>query len=150
MKPLSGLVAASLAASFAAASALPLNAAPLSMPQPATAVTDLTMVQYEQNWKALPPIFGAAPKDIQLQGDIAYYNGYRGYRYKREGYIEHEGWWFPAAAFPDRTTTGSIRRAPLSRAHVDWCMAHFQTYRPADNTYSPPRGPRKECVSPYM
>jgi hypothetical protein len=121
------------------------------VPQPATAQNDLTTVQYEQEWKAMPPTFNSGPRDMRMRGDIAYYNGHRGYRYQREGYIEHEGWWFPAAAFPDRTVTGSIRTAPsLSREHVSWCMAHFETYRPADNTYSPPRGPRKECISPYQ
>lgn len=152
MKLSSGLVAATLAASFAAASALPLSAAPLSAPKPATAQNDLTTVQYEQEWKSMPPMFPRSNADIQMRGDIAYYNGHRGYRYQREGYVEHEGWWFPAEAFPDRSmVTGSIRTAPsLSREHVDWCMAHFETYRPADNTYSPPRGPRKACISPYQ
>jgi hypothetical protein len=150
MKLSSGLVVATLAASLAAASALPLNAAPLSVLQPARAPNDLTTVQYEQEWKAMPPEFQTGPADIQMRGDIAYYNGHRGYRYQREGYVEHEGWWFPAAAFGDRTVTGSIRRARLSREHVDWCMTHFETYRPADNTYAPPRGPRKACVSPYL
>jgi alkylated DNA repair dioxygenase AlkB len=151
MKLSPGLVAAALAASFATASALPLSAAPLSVPQPATAQNDLTTVQYEQEWKTMPPAFNSGPTDMRMRGDIAYYNGHRGYRYQREGYIEHEGWWFPAEAFPDRTVTGSIRTVPsLSREHVSWCMAHFETYRPADNTYSPPRGPRKECISPYQ
>ena len=101
MKLSSGLVGVTLAASFAVASALPLGAAPFSVAQPATAQTDLTLVQYEQTAKPLPK------------------------------------------------TTGSIRPS-FSRQHVDWCKAHYQTYHVADNTYAPPRGVRKQCVSPYQ
>ena len=83
-------------------------------------------------------------------GDVDYYNGFRGYRYARTGYREYNGWWYPPAAFPDRElTTGSIRVVPSMDAHIAWCMDHYITYRPADNTYSPPRGPRRECRSPY-
>jgi hypothetical protein len=120
MKLSSGLVGVTLGASFAVASALPLGAAPLSMPQPAAAQNDLIAVQYEQldkNPTPMPtpsrstaPRVGSAPTDIQMRGDIAYYNGHRGYRVKRKGYVEHEGWWFPASAFNDRATTSSIKK----------------------------------------
>jgi hypothetical protein len=58
----------------------------------------------------MSPIFGTAPADLQMRGDIAYLNGHRGYRVKQDGYVEHEGWWFPASAFSDRTMTGSVKR----------------------------------------
>ena len=111
MKLSSGLVGVTLAASFAVASALPLGAAPLSMPQPATAQNGLIAVQYEQLDKnPTPPVVGSAPADIQMRGDIPYYNGHRGYRAHRKGYVQHEGWWFPASAFSDRTTTNSVKK----------------------------------------
>ena len=120
MKLPSGLVGVTLAASFAVASAQPLGAAPLAMPQPATAQNDLIAVQYEQSApkKPLTPMFNTVPGDIQMRGDIAYLNGHRGYRVKREGYVEHEGWWFPASAFSDRTTTGSVKRRHPSSGNM--------------------------------
>ena len=129
MKLSSGLVGVTLAASFAVASALPLGAAPLSMAQPATAQNNLIAVQYEQLDKnptpsmpkpsmSTPPMVGSAPTDIQMRGDIAYYNGHRGYREKRKGYVEHEGWWFPASAFNDRATTSSIKKRHHTSANM--------------------------------
>jgi len=37
----------------------------------------------------------------------------------------------------------------LSRAHVEWCYAHYRTYRASDNTYVPRRGVRAYCRSPF-
>jgi hypothetical protein len=112
MKLSPGLVGVTLGASFAIASPLPLGAAPLAMTQPVTAQNDVIAVQYEQlaPKKPLSPMFNTVPGDLQMRGDIAYLNGHRGYRVKREGYIEHEGWWFPASAFSDHTATGSVKR----------------------------------------
>lgn len=34
-------------------------------------------------------------------------------------------------------------------AHVQWCADRYRSYRVEDNGYTPYRGPRRECVSPY-
>src|SRR5690349_19277978 len=109
MKLSSGLVGVTLATSFTVASALPLGAAPLAMAKPAAAQNDFISVQYEQLDKNPTPGSGSASADIQMRGDVPYYNGHRGYRTHRKGYVEHEGWWFPAAAF-ERTPTGSVKK----------------------------------------
>lgn len=41
------------------------------------------------------------------------------------------------------------RPGRLSQAHVDWCYAHYRSYRAFDNTYQPYHGPRRACISPY-
>ena len=33
--------------------------------------------------------------------------------------------------------------------HVQWCVQRYRSYRPADNTFQPYDGPRRQCVSPY-
>lgn len=34
-------------------------------------------------------------------------------------------------------------------AHVNWCYAHYRSYRAWDNTFQPYHGPRRACISPY-
>jgi hypothetical protein len=101
----SGLIATMLAASFVGSAALPLNAAPMFVPQAAPPAAGIEMAAYEQVWKPMKP-------------------------------------WFT-------NTTGSVKaRHVPSAAHVSWCESHYITYRPADDTYAPPRGPRRECIAP--
>lgn len=33
--------------------------------------------------------------------------------------------------------------------HVDWCAAHYRSYRASDDTFQPFAGPRKPCLSPF-
>ncbi|MEM5582149.1 BA14K family protein [Roseibium sp. AS2] len=97
-----------------------------------------------------------------------YHNGHRGYRKPRKGYRQHNGWWFPPAAFslrfaPTHRNTGP-RYVPghgpdprhgrrqargLTPAHYQWCNQRYRSYRSADNTFQPYNGPRRACVSPY-
>jgi len=100
---------------------------------------------------------------IRWHGGHVYYNGYRGYQYKRHGYRHYRGHWFPHRAFvivvprqryiPVRPYQPPRRVAPriirLSHAHVRWCDAKYRSYRVSDNTFQPYHGPRKPCVSPY-
>ncbi|MDK1372873.1 MULTISPECIES: BA14K family protein [unclassified Sinorhizobium] len=89
----------------------------------------------------------------------SHYNGYRGYRYRRDGYRRHsDGWWYPLAAFGAGMVIGGAIAAPppprrvytdASRAHVDWCYAQYRSYRAYDNSFQPYYGPRQQCVSPY-
>lgn len=88
------------------------------------------------------------------RGDYAYYNGHRGYRHHRHGYREHNGWWFPLAAFAaGALIAGAAAPAPAvavpANPHVDWCMRTYRSYNPYDNTFQPYRGPRAYCISPY-
>jgi hypothetical protein len=103
----SSLIATTLAASFAASAAMPLNATPMFVPQAAPPAAGLQMAAYEEVWKPMKPWFG------------------------------------------NKVTNGSVKaRHVWSAAHVAWCESHYLTYRPADNTYAPPRGPRRECLGP--
>lgn len=82
-----------------------------------------------------------------------YYRGYRGYRHHRPGYRQHNGWWFPPAAFIAGAIIGGgmANQQPhrLSAAHVRWCQERWRSYRVSDNSYQPFNGPRRACVSPY-
>ncbi|MCO6388306.1 BA14K family protein [Aliihoeflea sp. 40Bstr573] len=100
-----------------------------------------------------------ARRGFYRDGNYSYYNGHRGYRDRRAGYREFNGFWFPAAAFvagaivsgaisqPSRTVV--VRPGRLSQAHVDWCYDRYRSYRASDNTFQPYNGPRKACYSPY-
>jgi hypothetical protein len=87
----------------------------------------------------------------------AYYNGYRGQRERRAGYVYRDGWWFPGAAFALGAIVGGAiandapRAAPRARgsAHVNWCYDRYRSYRASDNTFQPYNGPRQQCYSPY-
>lgn len=144
-KIMSGLMATTLAASFAIASILPLEAAPVYVPNSAPVANtnnggNLEQVQYRRRGPGV-------------------YRGYRGYRYRRPGYRYHNGWWFPTAAFITGAIIGGALAEPAPRyrprayggsAHVEWCYNRYRSYRASDNTFQPYNGPRQECISPYM
>jgi hypothetical protein len=67
-----------------------------------------------------------------------YYRPYRTYRY------------VPAPAYRvyDRPRTYYRVGAPAN-AHVNWCYAHYRSYRAWDDTFQPYHGPRRACISPY-
>lgn len=60
---------------------------------------------------------------------------------------------FTTAALPSEAEEGQpserARRQELIEAHVDWCANRYRSYRPRDNAYTPYRGGRRPCVSPY-
>ncbi|MET3648987.1 BA14K family protein [Phyllobacterium ifriqiyense] len=91
---------------------------------------------------------------IAVRG-IHYYNGYRGVVVARPGYRFYRGFWFPPAAFAtgviiDRTLTHPVPMTrPVTGAHIEWCFAHYRSYRTYDNTFQPYSGPRQQCWSPY-
>lgn len=88
-----------------------------------------------------------------------FYNGHRGYRERRTGYVYRDGWWFPPAAFAlGAIVGGAIANDPPRRyvppranasAHVQWCYDRWRSYRASDNSYQPFNGPRRQCTSPY-
>ena len=80
-----------------------------------------------------------------------YYNGHRGYRDRRPGYRQHNGLWFPLAAFATGAIIGGAvqARPAYGSSHQSWCQNRWRSYRASDNTYQPYNGPRRQCVSPY-
>jgi len=70
-----------------------------------------------------------------------YYNGHRGYAYRRHGYRRYNGFWFPAAAFIGAAV---IIGAPVTMS-IRSCRARYRSYRASDDTYQPRRGPRMRC-----
>lgn len=87
-----------------------------------------------------------------------YLRGHRGYRQYRPGYRQHNGYWFPPAAFIAGAIIGGIiagqrnptvRYRSVGRAHVQWCYNRYRSYRAYDNTFQPYHGPRRPCRSPY-
>ncbi|WP_252929268.1 BA14K family protein [Aliihoeflea sp. 40Bstr573] len=84
---------------------------------------------------------------------------YRGFEYP----LDDASWFYPPhpAAETYGTAYGYAGRrviaAPPSSvpsalpfSHVNWCNARYASYRATDNTFLPPRGGRRTCVSPYL
>jgi hypothetical protein len=164
-KFLSALCATALTASFAITGALPANSAPIYVPKaPTVEHSDVVKVQ-DFRWKRRGgrdgPRFNRrnfnnnwdGPRRIDRR--YGWYNGHRGYRYKRRGYRYHDGFWFPAGAF----ITGAIIGGAIANnnsyyrgggsSHVEWCYDRYRSYRASDNTFQPYNGPRRQCYSPY-
>jgi hypothetical protein len=124
MRQISTSLCAAVALSFALGSAAPAMAAPVLAPTAPAASSDVVQIQSR-----------------------------RGYRDRRPGYRQHNGWWFPPAAFIAGAIIGGgiANQQPqrLSRQHVRWCQERWRSYRVSDNSYQPLNGPRRACVSPY-
>lgn len=98
-------------------------------------------------------------RSFHRRGGHAWYNGYRGRRHPRRGWRQHDGWWFPPAAFALGAIIGGAfaeqphyyryRSEGLPRRHILWCERHYQTYRRWDNSFVPRIGVRAQCASPY-
>ena len=144
------LSAVVLATSFTPSSAFTT----IPVPVRAERATDVEQVQYrryrEGDWNGR--------RGYYRRGDAYYFNGYRGYRYRRSGYREYNGYWYPLAAFGAGAIIGGaianppVRYAPTVRyggGHVSWCANRYRSYRAYDNTYQPYDGPRRQCYSPY-
>lgn len=147
MRKLSSTLCAMLALSFAAGTAIPASAAPVFAPRAAPAVSsDVIDVQYQRR--------GDRRDRFERRGSSAYYNNHRGYRDRRPGYRQHNGFWFPPAAFIAGAIIGGAMHnnqpvMRMSRQHVRWCQNRWRSYRAADNSYQPFNGPRQRCMSPY-
>lgn len=147
----------SMAAAVSSANAAPL---PVKIPQAKAPIHDVQFRRDHDRHRHVDRHRIHRPR-FEHRGGWAYYNGHRGYREYRRGYRQHNGWWFPPAAFVAGAVIGSaiasqaaappVYAAPvrLSAAHVDWCQARWKSYRVSDNTYQPYDGPRQACVSPY-
>ena len=94
---------------------------------------------------------------FERRRDGVYYRGHRGSSQRRQGYREHNGFWFPPAAFiAGAIIGGALNNQPavrspirLSGAHVQWCSERYRSYRTSDNSFQPYNGPRQSCRSPY-
>lgn len=145
-KFVSGLLATTLAASFAVTSIIPANAASIYVPQKANVSSDVQQV----DWRGRDRVV--------IRDGRHYWRGHRGSRHWRHGYRRHGDFWFPLAAF----ATGAIISGAIANdrppprvyrgggnAHVRWCYNRYRSYRASDNTFQPYNGPRQQCYSPY-
>ncbi|MEO9340318.1 BA14K family protein [Mesorhizobium sp. SB112] len=151
---LSGLCAATLALSFGFASLAPVTAAPAFVPKPSEASESIQNVQFSpvrrHKGNRAENRMERRKGGFERRGNEAYYNGHRGYNEPRRGYRQHNGVWFPAAAFiAGAIGGGAIDNQPRARgnAHVQYCYDRYRSYRASDNTFQPNSGPRRQCIS---
>lgn len=170
-KLLSSLCATAITAAVAATSVVPVNAAPIFVPRaqalPSEAGrSDVIQIQdgfrykkrlrrgnnWNGNWNNND---NWSNNNFRRSGNYGWYNGHRGYPYKRLGYRFHNGFWFPAGAF----IAGALIGGAIANnntyyrgggsSHVQWCYDRYRSYREWDNTWQPYNGPRRVCNSPY-
>jgi hypothetical protein len=168
------IFAVAMSALFAATPVTPINAMPLagslSQQAKATGESRVQLVQdspivkrrilrnggYRNNgWRA-ERRWRHRDRDVgwRDRGDrYGWYRGHRGYRHYRRGYREHNGYWFPLAAFGAGAIIGGAiandRGYVGGGSHVNWCANRYRSYRAYDNTFQPYNGPRQQCISPY-
>lgn len=153
-KILSGICASTLALTFGLATLAPVTAAPVFMPKASASSVDIHNVQFgsdrQRDRNRAENRNERRQGGFERRGNRAYYNGHRGYNEPRRGYRQHNGVWFPAAAFiAGAIVGGAIDNQPRARgnAHVQYCQDRYRSYRVSDNTYQPYNGPRRQCVS---
>jgi hypothetical protein len=155
-KILSGLCASTLALTFGMATLAPVAAAPTFVPLASEASVGIQNVQFRPEWRRKGNRFENRMErrmerrqgHFERRGNRAYYNGHRGYQEPRRGYRQHNGVWFPAAAFIAGVIIGgAIDNQPRASGHdhVEWCYDRYQSYRAYDNTFQPNNGPRQQC-----
>lgn len=128
---------------------------PVPMQKPAqTAMTDnVVQVQYRRDERRIYRDRGFRGRARDYRRPMArqgYYNGHRGYRDRRPGYRQHNGMWFPLAAFATGAIIGgamSQGRPAYGSSHQQYCASRYRSYRASDNTFQPNNGPRRQCVS---
>lgn len=156
-KIVSGLLAATLSVSFAAAAAMPAEAESLYVPLGPALSSDVQNVDYQPWMKHRGNWQGTAGQwqNQARNGGGTYWNGHRGYHDYHPGYHQHGDYWFPLAAFATGALiTGAIinnnqNRVYRGDSHVQWCYDRYRSYRAYDNTFQPYNGPRQQCYSPY-
>lgn len=169
MRQMSKTLCAVMAATFAAGAAVPAVAAPaMARSAPAIDGGNVVNVQSQRQERRFDRRQDRRENRFERRQDRRearferrngnpYYNGRRGYRDKRPGYRQYNGFWFPAAAFITGAIVGGAVSGgtsttvvvPRGSAHVDWCQNRYRSYRVSDNSFQPYNGPRQACVSPY-
>lgn len=148
------LVAVATALTAVSAQALPMSPMPMNPPNFQAA----ELIHHKPGHYGGPPHSRGYSNYRYNSGPrYGYYNGYQGYRYRRDGYRRHnDGWWYPLAAFGAGLAIGGAIASPprrvysnASSAHVEWCYNRYRSYSAYDNTFQPYYGPRQECISPY-
>lgn len=152
-KLFSALCATALGASIAIGGALPATAAPVYVPQTQPAQAS-DVIQVDNHWRKIRRNDRRGNRGFYTHNNHGYYNGHRGYRYKRPGYSYRNGWWFPGGAFVAGAIIGgaianSNNNYRGGNAHVQWCYDRYRSYRAYDNTFQPYNGGRQQCYSPY-
>jgi hypothetical protein len=169
MKKFTSALCATLAFAMTASIALPATAAPVFLPKMQAQAADADVIQVQMNRNDRERRFerrqdrrenrfdrreDRRESRFERRGNYAYYNKHRGYRERRPGYRQHNGFWFPPAAF----IAGAIIGGALNNnntvrsggsAHIQWCHDRYRSYRSSDNTFQPYNGPRQQCNSPY-
>lgn len=152
-KILSGVCASMLALTFGLATLAPAGAAPVFAPKPSEDSGHMQTVQFDRDWRPgnrTERRMEQREGRFERRGNRAYYNGHRGYDEPRRGYRQHNGVWFPAAAFiAGALVGGAIGNQPRAdgSAHVQYCYDRYRSYRVSDNTFQPNNGPRRQCIS---
>lgn len=155
---------AALASILAVTSMVPARAQVVRPSAPVTTTTDATNVQYVDGQIRIYRDRRYDRYDryerIDRYERARYWNGHRGYRERRPGYRQRDGYWYPLAAFAAGAIIGGAiaqprpapvapRAAGLNPRHYDWCQARYRSYDSYSNTFQPYNGPRQQCLSPY-
>lgn len=169
MKKFNSAICGALAFAMAASAGLPAAAAPMFVPAAPAQAADANVIQVQANRNNRERRFERRQERrenrferrqdrregrFERRGNRAFYNGHRGYHERRRGYREHNGFWFPPAAFiAGAIIGGALNNGESSRGlssrHVAWCHDRYRSYRASDNTFQPYNGPRQQCYSPY-
>jgi hypothetical protein len=131
----------------------------LTIASPAFAA-DIHKGPIHPGWGVQAPVAAAPPASAIIVEELGSPPlPYRGFKYP----LDDASWFYPP--HPAAESYGSaygyagrrVIAAPpvagatsLPFAHVDWCNARYASYRATDNTFLPPRGGRRTCVSPYL
>ncbi|MEE4144369.1 MAG: BA14K family protein [Halieaceae bacterium] len=152
MKMLPSIFYAAIALSLTGTFSIPLFALPLSTPNGPMLSSDTGNVEERvDNRKEHKRSQQSQNTDFRYDHDSAYFNDHRGYRQKRSGYRQYNGWWFPPAAFfKGAAIDKSLHTVNFGDDHYEWCAKRYTSYRDSDNTFQPRSGgSRRLCVSPY-
>lgn len=126
---------------------------PMQKPAQTTMTDNVVQVQYRRDERRIYRDRSFRGRDRDYRRSMArrdYYNGHRGYRDRRPGYRQHNGMWFPLAAFATGAIIGgamSQGRPAYGNSHQQYCASRYRSYRASDNTFQPNDGPRRQCVS---
>ena len=166
-KLLSGICATALAAAFAVSSVVPVNAAPIFAPRAQAVQPQSDVIQIQDGFNYIMRLWrgnrnwngnnfnrnwsgnnfgnyrnfrrGGNYAAVRRGGNYGWYNGYRGYPYRRYGYRYHNGF----------ANSNNYYPRYAGSAHERWCYSRYRSYRAWDNTFQPYNGPRRPCYSPY-
>jgi hypothetical protein len=72
------------------------------------------------------------------------------FRHKHGRFIHFfNGWWYDDPWWTYDTAYVGVYAGGYGDAHVQWCINHYRSYNPGNNTFVSFSGEIRECVSPY-